>query len=898
MADRDSGHLFGPGPKRKTGRRRPAAPGGLLAPPTAAEVHQAAAGRTGPVPPDCYVDLAVDVYSDPETTFTYRWRGDLGAVPPPGTPLLIQYGPGQGALRIGWLIRERPAGAPPPVFSPTGRKLRYRPVLERIGAPGLLPADLLDLAQFMSRYYRAPLGECLSAMVPPPVIRQTERKEIRRLAPAHGDYAALPAQAAALIGKKPAQAAVLQALAIAHEPLTRPDLLALCKQRGAGGGAGAIAGLLKAGALLELAEHAPDPYHLPGLGGNTTPWPLTPDQAAAFAAIAPALAAAQFAPFLLHGITGSGKTEVYLHALAACLKQRRSALILVPEITLTPQTLARIKQRAGDCVVTLHSHLTEGVRADHWQRARDGRAQVVVGTRSAVFAPLTDIGLIVVDEEHETTYKQDNSPRYNGRDLALWRGQKHNAVVILGSATPSLTSYHAAQTGKFRLLELPRRVGAAELPRVELIDTNAIERRWLPATASESTARGGGKAAAPPPAVDTESEFTGAYGDDNDPAGAAPTAAVAAPIGPSDHYFEASLAPPLTAALTRALAANHQAILFVNRRGQHPVRHCRHCGWIDRCEHCDQVMTFHRVGPPPPEYPPESPIGPDGRPVAAAEHASVAPTPPPNGFRVCHLCGSRESGVALRCPVCHSFDLHFLGAGTQKVEQELAQTFPAARIARLDSDITQNRSALLTVLTGLMNGDIQILIGTQIVAKGLDFPNVTLVGIVDADSSLRQCDYHGAERTFQLISQVTGRAGRGQWPGEVYIQTALPNATPIQHALRHDYAAFAKEEIEHRRALGYPPHRRMARVVLQSRDYPLLKNVAADFARAWRARLPAHTAVKGPTACQIHKIKDLFRWHLVGFAPDHAALTRLLTAMPPIDKKIQRIVDVDPQNLL
>ncbi|MGH7143933.1 MAG: replication restart helicase PriA [Planctomycetota bacterium] len=874
MNDRDSGHLFGPAPKAgksavrsRRGKRGRAAPEGLLAPMSATEVARLDALAPGETPraPPAYVDLAVDVFAEPETTFTYRWPAELGALPPPGTPLLVQFGPGRGTLRVGWLIAAREPDSPPPAFGPSGRRLRYRPVLERLGLPGLLPPDLLELGRFLTHYYRAPWGECLSAMAPPGVLRNTERQAVRRLAPAQVAYDDLPAAIAALGDRKRAQRAVLEALQLAGEPLTRQELLALCRTRGAGGGPGAIQALLKAGVLAELAESVPDPYHLPGLGGRSEPWALTPDQAHAVERIGAALEAREFRPLLLHGVTGSGKTEVYLHALAACLKQGRSALVLVPEITLTPQTLARIQARAGAHVVTLHSHLTEGVRADHWLQAREGRAQVVVGTRSAIFAPLANLGLIVVDEEHETTYKQESSPRYNGRDLALWRGRQVGATVVLGSATPSLTSFHLANTGRCELLRLPTRVGAAQLPQVELIDTNTIERDLS--------------------------------GGDFDPQ-----------VGPP------TLTPPLRAALKKTLAAGHQAILFVNRRGQHPVRHCRNCGWIDRCEHCDQVMTFHRVGPKAEAETTQAEPSGSSRPHETLP-AAPRTEPLPAGFRMCHLCGRRAEGVVLRCPVCHSPDLHFLGAGTQRVEEELQREFPAARVARLDSDVTQSRSALLAVLTGLMTGEINILVGTQIVAKGLDFPNVTLVGIVDADGSLRQCDYLGAERTFQLIAQVTGRAGRGEWPGAVYIQTALPNATPIQHALHHDFEAFAKEEIAHRRALGYPPHRRIVRVVLQGRDYVRLKQAAADFARAWRAALaasqttsnagrrrpadgPAGVALKGPSPCEILKIKDRFRFHVVGFAPDHPRLAKLLAALPPVDKYIQRIVDVDPLNML
>ncbi|HTL52788.1 MAG TPA: primosomal protein N', partial [Planctomycetota bacterium] len=738
MPDHDSGHLFGPASRggKKTGRRRKGPVGGMLTPLSQSEIEQLEqaaaataagdqAGAQAALQRPVYVDLAVDVQSDPEQTFTYLWLPRLGAVPSPGTPLLVQYGPGRGALRIGWLIGARTLENPPPPFSSTGRKLRYRPVLEKIGDDGLLPPDLIDLARFLSRYYRAPLGECITAMVPPPVIHRTERQEIFRLALKQIAYDDLPTTIAGLGKRKRAQAAVLQALQFAREPLTRKELIALCKERGAGGGSTAINGLLKAGLLAELAETAPDPWHLPGLGGSATPWSLTEDQAAAFAILRPVLMQRVFAPFLLHGVTGSGKTEVYLHAIDVCLKQNRSALVLVPEITLTPQTLARIRQRAGDCVVTFHSHLTEGVRADHWRQARDGRASVVVGARSAVFAPLKDIGLIVVDEEHETTYKQENSPRYNGRDIAVLRAQKCNAVVLMGSATPSLASYHAAQTGRYTMLTLPRRVGTATLPKVQLIDTNTVERAAPLAVA-----------AVPMALAPDEEENSGAYGDEALPAVAA-MGAFGAASAPT--LLEPSLTPPLSRALRDALAENHQAILFVNRRGQHPVRHCRRCGWVDRCEHCDQVMTFHRVG---------------GR--NETDAAAAADTP--RGFRVCHLCGTRGEGAAAICPVCHSPELHFLGAGTQRVEEELAISFPQAKVARLDSDVTQNRSALLGVLTGLMTGEIQILVGTQMVAKGLDFPNVTLVGIIDADSSLRQCDYQGAERTFQLISQVTGRA--------------------------------------------------------------------------------------------------------------------------------------------
>jgi primosomal protein N' (replication factor Y) len=450
--------------------------------------------------------------------------------------------------------------------------------------------------------------------------------------------------------------------------------------------------------------------------------------------------------FLLHGVTGSGKTEVYLQAIAHALEQGKGAIVLVPEISLTPQTVERFKARFSSgklqtLVAVLHSHLSAGERHDEWHKIRQGRARIVIGARSAIFAPVEPLGLIIVDEEHEHTYKQEEAPRYHARDVAIMRGKMENAVVVLGSATPSMESFYNCKQGKFTLLELPQRVDNQKMPHVRVVDMRQA-----------------------------------AYKEKGPPI----------------------FSPQLKEAITKRLERKEQTILFLNRRGYSTSLQCPKCGYVANCPNCSITLTYHR---------PEQKLS-------------------------CHICGHNEK-VPSVCPEpkCKNPAIRFAGTGTQKVEDILGKLFPHARIKRMDADVMKKKDDYRRVLGEFRNGAIDILIGTQMIAKGLHFPNVTLVGIIYADMALHQPDFRAGERTFQLLTQVAGRAGRGDVEGEVFVQAFTPFHPAIQYARRHDFVGFYEQEIEFREQLKYPPTGRVALLTLKGRNEEKVKFSAEHLKR-------------------------------------------------------------------
>lgn len=449
--------------------------------------------------------------------------------------------------------------------------------------------------------------------------------------------------------------------------------------------------------------------------------------------------------FLLHGVTGSGKTEVYLQALAHALEQGRGAIVLVPEISLTPQTVERFKARFSSgklqtLVAVLHSHLSAGERHDEWHKIRQGRARIVIGARSAIFAPVEPLGLIIVDEEHEHTYKQEEAPRYHARDVAIMRGRMENAVVVLGSATPSLESYYNCKRGKYTLLELPERVDNQKMPHVRVVDMRQAAREKGP------------------------------------------------PI----------FSPQLKEAITQRLERGEQTILFLNRRGYSTALQCPKCGFVANCPNCSLALTYHRI----------------------EQRLS------------CHICGHNEK-VPSVCPngKCKNPAIRFAGTGTQKVEETLAKLFPDARVRRMDADTMKRKDDYRKTLGDFRAGKTDILVGTQMIAKGLHFPNVTLVGIIYADLALHQPDFRAGERTFQLLTQVAGRAGRGDVEGEVFVQAFAPFHPAIQYARRHDFTGFYEQEVEFREQLKYPPVSRVALLTLKGRNEDKVKFSAVHLKR-------------------------------------------------------------------
>ncbi len=531
----------------------------------------------------------------------------------------------------------------------------------------------------------------------------------------------------------------------------------------------------------------------------------------------PATCNLQPATILLHGVTGSGKTEIYLQAIAHSLEQGKGAIVLVPEISLTPQTVERFKARFSSgklqtLVAVLHSHLSAGERHDEWHKIRQGRARIVIGARSAIFAPVDPVGLIIVDEEHEQTYKQEESPRYHARDVAIMRGQMENAVILLGSATPSLESYYNSKKGKYMLLELPERVDDQKMPRVRVVDMR------------QAAAREKGNLI---------------------------------------------FSPQLKEAIHQRLDKQEQTILFLNRRGWATALQCSLCGYVATCPNCSVSLTYHRM------------------------EQKLA----------CHICGHVEK-VPLVCPndKCRNPAIRFSGTGTQRVEETLAKLFPQARVRRMDSDTMKRKDDYRKTLGEFRTGKIDILVGTQMIAKGLHFPNVTLVGIIHADSALHQPDFRAGERTFQLLTQVSGRAGRGDVEGEVFVQAFAPFHPAIQYARRHDYAGFYEQEIEFREQLKYPPMSRVALMTLKGRNEEKVKFSADHLKRELEKGLGEFKDLifAGPAPAPLLKAESFYRHQIMLRTRTMSKLSQTLAKILPqfaLPDDVTLSLDIDPVNL-
>ncbi len=542
---------------------------------------------------------------------------------------------------------------------------------------------------------------------------------------------------------------------------------------------------------------------------------LNPEQQGAYNALLEALTARRYETFLLRGITGSGKTEIYLQAIEAALAQGRDAIMLVPEISLTPQTVGRFHARFQQVVAVLHSGLSDGERYDAWRRAQRGEVRIVVGARSAVFAPLPNVGIIVVDEEHDNSYKQGETPRYHARDAAVMRAKMNNALCVLGSATPSIESYHNSQIGKSTRLELLRRAADGALPTVRLIDMR-VER------------------------AETQGQMI--------------------------------LSSTLEKAIQARVEAKEQAILLLNRRGFAPVVLCPSCGWVAHCEDCQVSLTYHSAG------------------------ASIR----------CHYCNASRPKPEI-CDECGFNPLLYLGTGTQKAEEYLLGAFPGARIERMDADTTAGKGGHAKILGRFANREIDILIGTQMLAKGHDYPGVTLVGVINADVGLTLPDFRAAEQTFQLLTQVAGRAGRGCLPGEVFIQTYRPKHYAMQAAVNHDYEGFYQREIAQRQDAGYPPFRRMVNFLIESED-PLLAEKESmrmrRFAREHSDRLGYRgAALLGPAPATIRRVKKMYRWNFAILSKSATRINTLARALreefqaSSNNERVKLKIDMDPYGM-
>ncbi len=688
-----------------------------------------------------------------------------------------------------------------------------KPISKVLGAQSLVTPKVLALARWIAGYYVCPVEVALKSVLPDAVRQEEpgwrERLFVRVLPPA-GEFPHLTRRQ-------------LEVWNLVEERRGLPlqELLRLT------GTTSETVRRLEDKGLVEVAPQVSerDPYareHILPSDRLT----LNPEQARACASIIDAMDApgagpagsAKPATFLLHGVTGSGKTEVYLQALAAALERGRGGIVLVPEIALTPQTIERFKARFSHgplrtLVAVLHSHLSAGERHDEWHKIRQGRARIVIGARSAIFAPVEPLGLIVVDEEHEHSYKQAEAPRYQARDVAVLRGQREGAVVVLGSATPSLESYFNARRGKYTLLELPQRVDDQKLPIVRVVDMRQEVRRERGIPIFSQTLRD---------------------------------------------------------AIARRLERGEQVILFLNRRGYSTSLQCPKCGFVAGCPNCSVALTFHRQ----------------------------------KQRLCCHICGHEEA-VPGSCPNpdCRNPAIRYAGVGTQRVEDTLRRLFPVARIQRMDSDTLQRKDDYRRLLGDFRSGQIDILVGTQMIAKGLHFPNVTLVGIIYADLALHVPDFRAAERTFQLLTQVSGRAGRGDVEGEVVVQAFTPFHPAIQYARRHDFQGFYEQEMEFRGQLRYPPFTRVALLTLRGRNEDKVKFTADHLRRELDRRLAGQRGlvVAGPGPAPLARAETFYRYQVMVRTPQMSRLSPALAALRdefPLPDELSLTVDVDPADLL
>ena len=680
---------------------------------------------------------------------------------------------------------------------------KLKPLIRPVRAEPVVLPDLMALAEWMHVRYLCNLVDALRLMLPPEMrsgrIREKTRKRARLAlrGEALEDFVDKNRRA-------PKQLEVIESLRSGDAEASKLN-------------ATALQGLVKKGAVeVYEGQTRRTPQALADDRRTVDPAPM-PEQAAAIKRLTAALESGG-GRFLLHGVTGSGKTEVYIGLIRRALELGRTAIVLVPEIALTPQMVAWLHSRFGGDAAVLHSALSAGERFDEWRRIRSGEARVVIGARSAIFAPLENIGVIVVDEEHETTYQSDRRPRYDAREVAWKRARQHGAVLVLGSATPSISTYMRAMPGvrpenRLELVELRRRVKDRPMPQVEIVDMRGEFERG------------------------------------------------------NRSIFSARLA----AELRGCLDEGHQAMLFINRRGHSTFVSCRACGYVVRCDQCDVTMTWHQAE---------------------------------NALR-CHYCG-RTLPPPKQCPQCGSGYIKYFGAGTQKVQEEVRRLFPDARVVRMDVDTTRRKDAHARILGRFRSGEANVLVGTQMIAKGLDFPNVALVGVVAADLSLNLPDYRSAERTFQLITQVAGRAGRAEVPGRVIVQTYEPDHYGIRLAADQDYRAFYTRESAYRRQAMYPPFTVISRIVYSGRDPDAVKAAAL----ADDARLAAFLEETGARAdaiqlaaaeAPIRQIRGEYRWQLLlklYFKADMVAVEARMQALADAAPEgVRAELEVNPNNL-
>ena len=730
------------------------------------------------------VDLALD------REFDYRIPSHLAALLRVGSRVVVPF----GRRHVnGYIVG----------FIDSSTYPRLREIADVVGKKPLLGDKILELTRWMTRYYCCPVELCVKCALPE-VVRKAKIGWKERQFAQLGRVSA--ENLAKLRAKAPKQARVI-------EVLRKSDGMFASKLVQLAGTDATTVKRLAAKGFIELSERAEerDPF-----GGEvflpTEPLSLTAEQLQGLE-LCQAQISNPRSPVLIHGVTGSGKTEIYLQAIDYALHQGKDSIVLVPEISLTPQTVERFRARFPSQQITvLHSHLSAGERHDQWHKIRDGQSHIVIGARSAVFAPVQALGLIVVDEEHETSYKQEEAPRYNARDVAVMRGKLEEAAVVLGSATPSLESFYNARRGRYTLVTLPRRVDHRKMPLMRIVDMRqeVIRRKGL-------------------------------------------------------HVLSARLRDAIQARLDK----KEQVILFLNRRGYATHMFCPKCGYVSQCPNCSVSLTYHRK----------------------AERL------------ICHLCGHVGS-VPTVCPnpECRDPAIRCAGMGTEKVEAAIQHAFPKARVQRMDSDVMTKKTLYREIFNAFRVGKIDILVGTQMIAKGLHFPNVTLVGIIYADMALHMPDFRAGERTFQLLVQVAGRAGRGDVEGEVIVQSFTPFHPAVQYARQHDFIGFYEQEIEFRRELRYPPMTRLVCITVRSRSESKAKFVAETLSHGLRKVLTEDRDAMGePTPAPLARVQGAYRFQIIIRSDQIMRVTELVNravATTKLPEDVNVTVDVDPISLL
>jgi len=686
---------------------------------------------------------------------------------------------------------------------------RLREVVASLDAEPVFTDQMLRLARWMADYYRCSYGEALHAAIPAALHGARGRRQVQVAKLQLGKREAQEL-ANRVFDRSPAQSKALRALALAGGQAAVRDI------KNSAGVSRSTVKALESKGLITLSRETVENEDPLSEGARTDaplqePYAFTDEQQRAYELIVRRMDRGRFGVVLVHGVTSSGKTEVYLQVIAEVVRRGKQAIVLVPEISLTPQTVRHFSSRFRRLAV-LHSRLTESERRRYWHRIRAGQADVVIGARSAIFAPLPALGLLVIDEEHENSFKQEDVPRYHARDVGIMRAKLDNALVVLGSATPSLESYLNARTGKYACVTLRRRIGGWPLPPVEVVD---MRQEW-----------GGPRRAR-------------------------------------------VISQRLETCMRESLGKGEQVILFINRRGFAPFIRCPRCGYVLKCSRCDITLNYHA-------------------------RINVV---------MCHYCGLEQRPPA-RCPECGLERVRFGGTGTERVEEAVNELFPDAVALRMDSDTMRTRHAHEGALERFRTRQAHVLVGTQMIAKGLDFPNVTTVGVVNADVGLHLPDFRSRERTFQLLAQVAGRAGRGPAGGRVIVQTFMPFDPSIQAAARHDYGWFADEELKARRRLNYPPFGRMARIICRGPRPAPIERYMTELCAELR-RLCAEAAdgshVLGPAPAPVSRIRRRHRHHALLKCPSAASLRSLLEAVEgllagPSGTKV--IVDVDPMSML